>query len=596
MATNWTRMTATTAALLLALLMALPCPAATVVEVGTTYVDKGATAFDVCDGDLTHAIVLENTVNSAVLGTYSVTYRVTDSSSNVSQAVRTVRVVDTTPPVLSLTGRSQVTIEIGTPYDDDGATAQDNYDGNLSAAVRMTGSVNSDYEGTYTLTYTVSDSSGNAASPVSRTVIVEPLKADTSPLTITSPFSGATWFVPSASAMVPVTMTAACDVAVDSVQYALDGVPFGMAGSAPFEVTTVLNVASFAPGAHTLTARGLRTGTQEYVEAQAVVTIALTSAQTDVDMNGLPDNPFVALDSESDTWLGSAAEPATGGKRSTVVSRFVNDGAVPSTVPAVLFAQNASSSTRYVKATIPRGLLAANEVGVATLVVADDLATLLKADQALLMDAEPTGMALVDGGQYAFVSVITTSDGGQTFMELDRSRLAANPIRLEMAWFTPKAGETQSVYTYPATEVSNSAGVQMAVLAGDWSTSGAGNVVVASGSVQCDLTILGVVAPYETVTLIAPPAVPPVITTSSLSSGKVFKSYSSTLAASSGTPAYTWSLVSGSLPSGYSLNSSGVLSGTTWRSGTYQFTVRVTDSHGMTATKAFSLKIAGIFG
>ncbi|DAC72618.1 MAG TPA: hypothetical protein DSN98_04350 [Thermoplasmata archaeon] len=84
----------------------------------------------------------------------------------------------------------------------------------------------------------------------------------------------------------------------------------------------------------------------------------------------------------------------------------------------------------------------------------------------------------------------------------------------------------------------------------------------------------------------------PFITTTSLANGEVGVVYSRTVAATSGTPPYTWSISTGALPSGLSLGvSTGIISGTPTAAGTYSFTVRVIDSLGGTATKAFSITI-----
>jgi hypothetical protein len=75
----------------------------------------------------------------------------------------------------------------------------------------------------------------------------------------------------------------------------------------------------------------------------------------------------------------------------------------------------------------------------------------------------------------------------------------------------------------------------------------------------------------------APPA--PTITTTSLPNGTRGVAYSQTVQATGGTLPYAWSVVSGSLPNGLTLNSStGVISGTPSRRGTYNFTVRCTDA------------------
>lgn len=70
---------------------------------------------------------------------------------------------------------------------------------------------------------------------------------------------------------------------------------------------------------------------------------------------------------------------------------------------------------------------------------------------------------------------------------------------------------------------------------------------------------------------------PLAITTAVLPNGTVGTAYSSTLAASGGTPPYSWSVFSGSLPAGLTLGG-GMISGTPQHSGVFPFTVQVTDS------------------
>ena len=81
---------------------------------------------------------------------------------------------DAVPPVLTLTGDSRVTVPSGSTYVDDGANAEDNIDGDISASVTVTNPVNTALVGEYTVTYNVSDRAGNSADPISRTVLVAP--------------------------------------------------------------------------------------------------------------------------------------------------------------------------------------------------------------------------------------------------------------------------------------------------------------------------------------------------------------------------------------------------------------------------------------
>lgn len=141
-------------------------------EAATEYTDPGATALDDVDGDVTEAIQTVNEVNTSNLGTYSVTYAVSDGAGNQAEAVRTVEVVDTTPPVIVITGQTTVTHEAGAIYIDLGATAFDSRQGSLTPFIQAENLVDSSVPGSYTVTYNVSDSEGNAATPAVRTVNV----------------------------------------------------------------------------------------------------------------------------------------------------------------------------------------------------------------------------------------------------------------------------------------------------------------------------------------------------------------------------------------------------------------------------------------
>ena len=142
---------------------------------GDTYTDPGATAIENVDGNLTNQIVTVNNVNTAVAGTYTVTYTVTDAAGNTAiPVVRTlnVLVLDTEAPAITLNGPATININQGDTYTDPGATATDNVDGDLTSSIVVSGTIDTNNPGTYTVTYTVNDAAGNAATPVVRTVNV----------------------------------------------------------------------------------------------------------------------------------------------------------------------------------------------------------------------------------------------------------------------------------------------------------------------------------------------------------------------------------------------------------------------------------------
>ena len=82
-----------------------------------------------------------------------------------------MNVVDITSPQITLNGSQVVTIEVGDDYIDAGATAIDNVDGNITP--KATSNVNTAIPGSYSVTFSISDSSGNDAQSLVRTVIVE---------------------------------------------------------------------------------------------------------------------------------------------------------------------------------------------------------------------------------------------------------------------------------------------------------------------------------------------------------------------------------------------------------------------------------------
>ncbi|MBU1019758.1 MAG: DUF5011 domain-containing protein, partial [Firmicutes bacterium] len=138
------------------------------IEFGQNYTDPGATFTDNVDGNGT--VIAQESVNGSILGQYVLTYQKTDAAGNVSNTVtRTITVVDTTNPVIVLNGSSTVTLEVGTAYTELGATFTDNVDANGNASV--SGTVNNNVLGTYTMTYTYTDSSNNTGSST-RTVNV----------------------------------------------------------------------------------------------------------------------------------------------------------------------------------------------------------------------------------------------------------------------------------------------------------------------------------------------------------------------------------------------------------------------------------------
>jgi hypothetical protein len=87
-------------------------------------------------------------------------------------------------------------------------------------------------------------------------------------------------------------------------------------------------------------------------------------------------------------------------------------------------------------------------------------------------------------------------------------------------------------------------------------------------------------------------AQPVIITPPVLPQGQMGSSYYTALQAAGGTPPYTWSIISGGLPTGLNFTATGIISGTPTIAGTFNFTAQVADSLAATATQPFVLTIA----
>lgn len=194
------------------------------IAVGASYVDLGATVTDDSNDNLgiTYAVngaeVSNISIDTSMNATHTIVYSATDQAGNIGIAERTVivgtgvteavvetgtdtastttatttpeaPVADTTPPVLTLLGEVTVALTEDETYTDAGATANDDTDGDITAEIVIVNPVDTTTPGVYTVTYDVTDASGNVAIQASRTVtvveapIVEPVVDETASTT-----------------------------------------------------------------------------------------------------------------------------------------------------------------------------------------------------------------------------------------------------------------------------------------------------------------------------------------------------------------------------------------------------------------------------
>ena len=214
----------------------------------------------------------------------------------------------------------------------------------------------------------------------------------------------------------------------------------------------------------------------------------------------------------------------------------------------------------------------------------------------------PAGLALSSAG---VISGTPTTSGTSTFAVAVKDSSsptqtasasesitvnAAAPSKLTIATTSLAAGKNGSSYSAPLSVSGGTPGYTWSLASGSLpaglSLSGAGVISgtpTASGTSTFTVAVKDSGSPAQTasvqesITVSTAPATL-TITSTSLGAAKKGSSYSATLSATGGTPGYTWSISSGSLPAGLTMSSGGVISGTPTANGTTTFTIAAKDS------------------
>ena len=135
------------------------------------YKEPGAKASFSFHDISSHIQIDASDLNDHKVGTYTVTYTV-DYLDKTASKTRTVNVIDKEPPEITLEGGDTMSVRPMSEFQDPGAKAVDDSDGDVSAQITTTGIVDTSNRGDYKIRYTVSDSYGNEAT-ATRTVTVE---------------------------------------------------------------------------------------------------------------------------------------------------------------------------------------------------------------------------------------------------------------------------------------------------------------------------------------------------------------------------------------------------------------------------------------
>ncbi len=258
--------------------------------------------------------------------------------------------------------------------------------------------------------------------------------------------------------------------------------------------------------------------------------------------------------------------------------------------------------------------LTASVTPAATGAVATPTGTVNFFDGTTLLNPTPVSIALVGGsnvasfqtsfstaGAHSITAVFTTGD-----MNYFGSTSAALPENIETAptvtGLSPTSGSTAggTLATITGTSFTGATSVSFGGVAATGLTVNSATSITATSPVGTGVGTVDVVVTTpggSSATSVADRftyVLPLTLASVTLPAATAQAAYSQTLSASGGTSPYTYAVSAGALPTGTSLNSStGVLAGTPTATGTFSFTVRVTDANSVTATASFSLTVNG---
>jgi hypothetical protein len=167
--------------------------------------------------------------------------------------------------------------------------------------------------------------------------------------------------------------------------------------------------------------------------------------------------------------------------------------------------------------------------------------------------------------------IVVASGGTQVITAQVRN----DPSNAGVSWAVPAKGTLSAVTTTSATYNAP--------------------VVTAGTSVSDTVKATSITFPNQSTSVSITVEGAPVITTTSLPSGNQGTPYTGTVSATGGVAPFSWVVSSGSLPAGLSLGTSTTnsvtISGTPTTQGTFNFTIKVTDSSGASGTQALSIAI-----
>ncbi|MBI2422194.1 MAG: DUF5011 domain-containing protein [Candidatus Hydrogenedentes bacterium] len=469
-------------------------------ECGAPYEEAGALAGN-CRGAV--EVTTSGVVDVNTPGQYVVVYSA-DDGEQTAVATRTVTVVDTTPPEITLLGDGLLILNCGATFVEPGVEAIDRCEGELAVSSDAESVVDTSAASTFEITYTAEDASGNIGVATRQVRVAGPAcggplpVCDIAGLELLEPRG--ILYLPTGAADSPQLIRstvlrssfAECTAGAASVNYLIDG---ALQFESSDEVNGFAIEPVLAPGTHTVEAEVTSLVSDDtYADEFSVI----VREREDSDRNGYPDGPFAVLEQDGDRW--SAPRQAVAELSQVGLVSWLGS-CDPSEVMAPLNAlvPLPDSPGRSVLVEVPRELLACGEHAILSVMAGAAADTLLgEAEAGQLADLPADLMPL---GFYFDISIAVSTGEGQEFREVTDTEAAEFPITIQVNGLSADELEGLTVESHPtilAEGLTND--FDLLAGAGAWSDANIALVELGEDYARFELTglsLFGVFGPVE---------------------------------------------------------------------------------------------------
>ena len=144
------------------------------IKKGEEYKEPGYKATDEYDGDLTNKVEAIGEINTKEYGEQIIKYRVKDSSNNITEVNRIVKIIDKTSP--EIVCESNYSAFEKNSKNVVGCKAIDDFDGDITEKIKISGTYDATEEGIYNIEYSVEDDAGNQSKINHNIIIFQKIK------------------------------------------------------------------------------------------------------------------------------------------------------------------------------------------------------------------------------------------------------------------------------------------------------------------------------------------------------------------------------------------------------------------------------------